>query len=173
MALPSSGTLSINDIRSYLGSTNGSLRALSNAVGFSTPDKISDFYGYSNTLVVFTPDSGYAYPLGGVNAAFYDTIGVISNNTGSTIYLWLCFNPGATGLYCSNNNSMWAGSPTAVIYMTYGFVAANTNYYSATAYTLGTGNTGNLSIHKYSLQSSVATLRFAYSIGIGGTKVLI
>lgn len=49
MALPSSGQLSLNDIRVELGaaSTNVSLRALSNTAGFSVPDAVSEFYGYS------------------------------------------------------------------------------------------------------------------------------
>jgi hypothetical protein len=47
--LPSSGPLSINDIRVELGQSqaNSSLRSLSNLAGFSTPDAISEFYGYS------------------------------------------------------------------------------------------------------------------------------
>jgi len=52
MALPSSGPLSINDIRVELGQSqaNSSLRSLSNLAGFSTPDAISEFYGYSPSL---------------------------------------------------------------------------------------------------------------------------
>ena len=50
MTLPSSGQISINDIRLELGAsaTNQSLRAFSNTAGFTTPDAISEFYGYSN-----------------------------------------------------------------------------------------------------------------------------
>ncbi len=49
--LPSSGPLSINDIRVELqqSQANSSLRSLSNLAGFSTPDAISEFYGYSYT----------------------------------------------------------------------------------------------------------------------------
>lgn len=49
MALPSSGQLSLNDIKTELGaaSTNVSLGSMSNTAGFSEPDAISDFYGYS------------------------------------------------------------------------------------------------------------------------------
>jgi hypothetical protein len=52
MALPSSGPLSINDIRVELGQAqaNSSLRSLSSLAGFSTPDAISEFYGYSPSL---------------------------------------------------------------------------------------------------------------------------
>lgn len=52
MALPTSGPLSINDIRTELGVTQGSLRYLSGSAGFFTPDSISEFYGYSNAIDV-------------------------------------------------------------------------------------------------------------------------
>lgn len=50
MALPSSGPLSINDIRVELAAsaTNQSLGAFNDTAGFAAPDAISDFYGYSN-----------------------------------------------------------------------------------------------------------------------------
>ena len=56
MALPSSGPLSINDIRVELGasSTNQSLGTFSNTAGFAAPDAISDFYGFSASLTGFT-----------------------------------------------------------------------------------------------------------------------
>ena len=49
MALPSSGTLSLNDIRVELGlaQSNVSLRSMSSTAGKSTPDAVSEFYGYS------------------------------------------------------------------------------------------------------------------------------
>lgn len=47
MALPPSGnSISISQIRTELGTSNGSLRALSALAGFSTPDSMSEFYGY-------------------------------------------------------------------------------------------------------------------------------
>jgi len=46
MPLPSSGALGIGAIRTELGSGSGSLRTLSSLAGFSTPDAISEFYGY-------------------------------------------------------------------------------------------------------------------------------
>jgi len=55
MALPSSGALSIDDIRTEIGSTSGSLATLSAAVGFTTPHAISDFYGYTSS----TPNDLY------------------------------------------------------------------------------------------------------------------
>ena len=52
MALPSSGALSINDIRVELqqAQANSSLDALSNLAGFTNPDAVSEFYGYSYPL---------------------------------------------------------------------------------------------------------------------------
>jgi hypothetical protein len=51
MALPSSGPLGIDAIRTELQQSQGnnSLRTLSSLAGFSTPDAISEFYGYSYT----------------------------------------------------------------------------------------------------------------------------
>lgn len=51
MALQSSGSISINQIRTELGSSSYSLRTLSAAAGKSTPDAMSEFYGYSASTV--------------------------------------------------------------------------------------------------------------------------
>ena len=59
MTLPASGTISLNDIRVELqqASTNVSLGAMSNLVGFVDPDAVSEFYGYSyaayNTFAIY------------------------------------------------------------------------------------------------------------------------
>ena len=49
MPLQSSGPISISQIRTELGSGSYSLRTLSAAAGKSTPDAMSEFYGYSST----------------------------------------------------------------------------------------------------------------------------
>lgn len=49
MALPSSGAISISQIKSELGSGSNSLRSLSASAGKSTPDSMSEFYGYAST----------------------------------------------------------------------------------------------------------------------------
>lgn len=46
MALPSSGQISINDIRNEIGTSDGSLRALSSLAGKGTPDSLAEFYSY-------------------------------------------------------------------------------------------------------------------------------
>jgi hypothetical protein len=47
MALPTSGPLAISQIRAILSTSSGSLRYLSSLAGKSTPDAISEFYGYN------------------------------------------------------------------------------------------------------------------------------
>jgi hypothetical protein len=56
MALPSSGPLSLNQIGVALSTTNYSLRAMSALAGKSTPDSVSEFYGYDPA-----PPSYYQY----------------------------------------------------------------------------------------------------------------
>lgn len=53
MALPSSGPLSLGQIATELGvsHSNVSLRSLSATAGFSIPDSISKFYGYSHVVI--------------------------------------------------------------------------------------------------------------------------
>jgi len=50
MALPGSGQLRFSAIASELGVSlsNVSLRNMSSSAGFSTPDRVGDFYGYGN-----------------------------------------------------------------------------------------------------------------------------
>lgn len=47
MALQSSGAISLSNIKTELGSGANDFRTLHAAAGFSTPDSISEFYGYS------------------------------------------------------------------------------------------------------------------------------
>lgn len=53
MALQSSGSISISQIMQEVGSSSGSLRALSSASGFFTPDAMSEFYGYAKLQDVY------------------------------------------------------------------------------------------------------------------------
>ena len=47
MALQSSGAISLSDIKTELASSANDFRSLHALAGFSTPDSISEFYGYS------------------------------------------------------------------------------------------------------------------------------
>lgn len=62
MALQSSGAIKISEIKAELGSSSNSLRTLSAAAGFSTPDAMSEFYGYSNA-----PANTHYYSNDGIN----------------------------------------------------------------------------------------------------------
>jgi len=59
MALPTSGPLSIDQIRAILSTSSGSLRYLSSLAGKSTPDAISEFYGYSPPVSCTNTSFGY------------------------------------------------------------------------------------------------------------------
>lgn len=62
MALPTSGPISISQIKAELGSGSNSLRALSAAAGKSTPDAMSEFYGYSNLTYTYYGNYHYNDP---------------------------------------------------------------------------------------------------------------
>ena len=76
MALPSSGEISIADIRTEVSSVSGSLRALSNLAGKSSPDAMSEFHGYSH-LVAFSSSSTSTFnqvcPFNGSNPSLNQT----------------------------------------------------------------------------------------------------
>ncbi len=85
MALPSSGPISISDIKTELSSSDNSLRNLSGTAGFSTPDSMSEFYGYSFSS--FSND--YALDYDGVNDEVEgSTNGNIPNQT-FTVSMWV------------------------------------------------------------------------------------
>ena len=66
MALPASGPISSSQIANELSDPAPfSLREMSSTAGFSTPDAMSDFYGYGNTYTEF-----YYYNVGKKNEAF-------------------------------------------------------------------------------------------------------
>ncbi len=102
MALPSSGQLSLNDIRVELGasSTNVSLGAMSDTAGFAAPDKVSDFYGFSNLTSFYVTTLTYKFyefclistPVEKWHNGYFSlpTIGdtIYSNSTGTTVYTW-------------------------------------------------------------------------------------
>jgi hypothetical protein len=54
MPLPSSGPISMDMIRNELGVGSGDLRYLSSLAGFSTPDGMNEFYGYSAATVPYS-----------------------------------------------------------------------------------------------------------------------
>jgi hypothetical protein len=84
MALQSSGEITLDQIRTELGSTSGDLRVLSQAAGFSTPDQFSDFYGFSaaTAYTFLMGDGGNGYgDYSGACAEAYDPITLYSSST--------------------------------------------------------------------------------------------
>lgn len=63
MTLVSSGQISIDDIRNEIGTSDGSLRALSSLAGLSTPDSMSEFYSY-NAFTYYATWQANAYCFG-------------------------------------------------------------------------------------------------------------
>ena len=61
MALQSSGAISIENIRTELGQAqaNSSLRSLSSLAGKSTPDAMSEFYGFSSATEFAISEIGF------------------------------------------------------------------------------------------------------------------
>jgi hypothetical protein len=94
MALPSSGALSISQIKTELGSASNSLRTLSGLAGFSTPDAISEFYGYSSLTAITLSEIG-----------FNDTEqGCSEGSTGETLSYYSSTDPVAVYSYIYDNN---------------------------------------------------------------------
>jgi len=92
MTLQSSGTISISQIKTELGSSSNSLRALSAAAGKSTPDAMSEFYGYSNVTCHYWETQNSSDPGGPVETFVY----VGCNGYGAILQL----SPGESGRVC-------------------------------------------------------------------------
>ena len=90
MALPTSGPLSISMIKAELGSSSNSLRTLSSLVGFSTPDAISEFYGYNTST-----GTAYGYTV----ALNNDSVNVCSTISTFVYSSSSAFGPGITLYY--------------------------------------------------------------------------
>ena len=86
MALQTSGAISISQIKTELSSASNSLRTLSSLAGKSTPDAMSEFYGYSNvTATAYTfyagdGGAGYEDPWQACGEA-YDPVTLYSSST--------------------------------------------------------------------------------------------
>ena len=94
MALQSSGAISINDIRTELQQAQGnnSLRSLSATAGKSTPDAMSEFYGYSfaTAFTFLTGDGQQGYPdWSQACAEAYDPITLYSSSTSLSVNVTL------------------------------------------------------------------------------------
>ena len=121
MALPTSGPLSINDIRIELGASavNQSLGAFSDTAGFIAPDAITDFYGFSAGPTEFLVRTGFGLVCGSTTSISYyhDGTGglpitgdIVYTNSGGTT-------TASTGTYPASTLGSLAG---AVVILTVG-----------------------------------------------------
>jgi hypothetical protein len=87
MSLPSSGPISISQIHNEVGNGSYSLHSLSVAAGKSTPDSMSEFYGWSSTpaTVYFSNDESSFGGDANLRIYAYDAAG---NNILSEWWLW-------------------------------------------------------------------------------------
>ena len=154
MALPSIGNpLSFSQIRTELSaaSTNVSLRSMSSTAGKSTPDAVSEFYGYSNiplglssALYTQTLSSTTSWDiLQGENE--FDT----SAYAGKNLRLVIQYTNGTSGTSYQGDfqigATIYLGNTTYNLTSTTGWqtTTTNTGTYSGASWTsLGTGTTG-------------------------------
>lgn len=162
MALPSSGTISIDDIRTELSNTSGSLRTLSAAAGKSTPDAISEFYGYTsfsatNHINVQTWAGNNNYLTGANTMAFAPDIVWTKSYTAGSYRNWNFYDrvSGTGKFFVGNGNLSYdTYDPTY-----YGIRSFNSNGFNRGISGQGTDiNTTNFTYIGYSFNAGSSTV---------------
>ena len=145
MALPSSGPLSINDIRVELAAsaTNQSLGAFSDTAGFAAPDAISDFYGFVNIPTGLSSEL-YSNNLG--SSTSWDTFDGaneidLSPYNGRTCRLAVHYSNGTTGT--SYQGDFQIGSIVTLGTTTLNFQTSTTDWQTTRANTAATSTAYN------------------------------
>tara|TARA_R110002051_G_scaffold109497_3_gene182171 strand:+ start:7987 stop:8382 length:396 start_codon:yes stop_codon:yes gene_type:complete len=89
MALQSSGSISISQIKAEVGGSSSSLRTLSAAAGKSAPDGMQEFYGFS-ALEAFSSSTGYSIgdvcDSGSINQTYHHDGSGTYPAAGDTVY---------------------------------------------------------------------------------------
>ena len=140
MALQSSGAISISQIQAEVGGSY-SLRALSAAAGKSTPDAMSEFYGYSSAPVTHSVYINFYYPgyVGCYNGYyFYLTASEAVNADFTATLYWYgdlggAFNGSVTinsGASCGSNYYVYSGG----VYCGGEYYSANNYYFTPNSY---------------------------------------
>lgn len=136
MALQSSGPISFSQIKTELTSSSNSLRALSAAAGFSSPDAVSEFYGYSSV----SAPSVTTNSLTGAGESYMTLNGNVTSDGGGSIT--------QRGFYFGTNSSsptnntkiILSGTTGAFSTIRYG-LSAGTTYYCWAYATNASGTT--------------------------------
>ena len=110
MALQSSGAISIDNIRTELGQAqaNSSLRALSALANFSSPDAMSDFYGFSASTAYqfYAGDGGGGYAdWSQACGEAYDPITLYSSSTSLAVAVVLYTDNTLSSIF--NGGALW------------------------------------------------------------------
>ena len=125
MALQSSGPISFSDIKTELSNSSNSLRTLSAAAGFSIPDAVSEFYGYSSvSLATVTTNS-----ITGVQETYMTLNGNVSSDGGSSL-TERGFYFGTNGTSATANPKVNLGGQTGNFSTTRWSLSAGTTYYA-------------------------------------------
>lgn len=147
MALPSSGAISISQIQTEIGGSY-SLRALSAAAGFATPDAMSEFYGYSASYTVYIN----AYVPDYVGCYQYYNIAATATNASATatipVYTSLTVSVGWNGDlggYFSGYLTITAGSTCGSTSGYTGATNCNGEYVSIVNWSISPQSSGNQS----------------------------
>lgn len=159
MALPSSGPISGSQIGTELGISTGpySLRNMSASASFSSPDAMSEFYGYSSAYNVTiyskagaTPNSSYdlyyspnnvnwTLVVDGASSTSCGSHTTVSISTG-VIYLKATLSSGfETSLYIRGANTSTCPANQAIV-CTYQASVTGTEDVAITVYVDGSGN---------------------------------
>lgn len=141
MALQSSGAISISQIHNELGSSSYSLRTLSAAAGFGTPDAMSEFYGYSNTHTVYI---NFYYPnnVGCYNFYYLAATSSETLNTNLTVTMYWY---GDLGGAFQASVTIASGTTCSGDYFNSGAVNCYGEYNSSNNYYFSTNSSGNQS----------------------------
>lgn len=155
MALQSSGAISIGDIRTELGSSSGSLRTLSAAAGKSTPDAMSEFYGYSNAVAPSVTTNA----ISSITSSSMTLNGNVTSDGGGTIT--------ERGFYFGTNSSSPTNNAKYTVSGTTGTYSFNktglsgsTTYY-CWAYATNSGGTSYGAMQSAATAFAVATASFS------------
>lgn len=145
MALPSSGQISISQIKTELNSSSGSLRGLSAAAGKSTPDAMSEFYGYSNRSISFS--NLYSIGYTGSVSGTVTVVGTWTFQAAASLYY------GGGTVSCNmtvngNSRSTSRGGASGTNYSTTFTLTSGTYSYSLSA-TVSSGSGGSAYINTY------------------------
>ena len=147
MPLQNSGAISFSQIKTELTSSSNSLRALSAAAGFSSPDAVSEFYGFSSG----SAPSVTTYAVQQVSEYQFYVTGLISDDGGLSI-TEKGFYVGTNSASPTNNTKYSVGGGTYFGNWIYN-LSQNTTYYVWTFATNSAGTTYGARVQATTIQA--------------------